>query len=207
MTTDPADARERLGMMGGTFDPPHLAHLALAAAARSELRLDRVVFVPAGKPWRKGELDVNPGAARMEMLRAAIAPFDWAEASAVELDREGPTYTSETLEVLAQPGQAWWFICGADALADMPHWHNPRRLVELARLAVAQRLGVDGPLIPPELRSLIPHVEEHIDLIDLPPLAISSTEIRERVRDGRSTEYLLPAAVREVIDRLGLYRD
>ncbi|MEX1021736.1 MAG: nicotinate-nucleotide adenylyltransferase [Dehalococcoidia bacterium] len=200
-------AATRIGMLGGTFDPPHLAHLALAAAARTALRLDRVIFVPAGQPWRKSDRQVTPAPVRLEMLRAAIEPFAWAEASTIEVDRDGPTYTAETLEALVRPDEAWWFVLGADALADMPAWHEPARIIACARLAVARRPDVAGDLAPAALREAIPGVEECIDVLDMPLLEISATDLRQRIRDGRSTEFLLPAAVREVVDRLGLYRD
>lgn len=198
--------RPRVGVLGGTFDPPHLAHLALADAARIELRLDRVIFVVAGDPWRKSDRTITPAAQRLEMVRAAIARLDWAEVSTIEVDREGPSYTAETLEGLVHPDEDWWFILGADALADMPAWKAPRRIVAAARLAVARRPAMDAPLVTPALREAIPGIEVHIDVVEMPPLAISSTDIRRRVRLGESTDDLLPAPVREVIDRLGLYR-
>lgn len=199
--------RRRVGVLGGTFDPPHLAHLALAAAARTALLLDRVVFVVAGDPWRKNHRRVSPAAARLEMVRAAVEPFDWAEVSTVEIDRDGPSYTVDTLAALAQPDEDWWFILGADALADMPAWREPQRIIELARLAVTRRSDVDAELIPAALREAIPHIEERMDMVEMSPLEISATEIRRRVRAGESTEFLLPDAVRVVVDRLGLYRD
>jgi len=199
--------RRRVGVLGGTFDPPHLAHLALASAARTALLLDRVVFVVAGDPWRKNHRRVSPAAARLEMVRTAIEPFDWAEASTIEIDRHGPSYTADTLAALVQPDEDWWFILGADALADMPAWHEPQRILELARLAVTRRPEVDGKLIPPAVREALPHIEERIDMVEMSPLDISATEIRRRVRTGESTEFLLPQSVRAVVDRLGLYRD
>ena len=199
--------RPRIGMLGGTFDPPHLAHLALADAARIALRLDRVLFVVAGDPWRKGHREVTPASVRLDLVRVAIEPFSWAEVSTVEVDREGPTYTADTLEALVRPGEDWWFILGADALADMPAWKDPQRIVQCARLAVARRPSSDGVLVTRALRDAVPGVEERIDVIEMPPLAIAATDIRERVRRGESTEYLLPPRVREEIDRLGLYRD
>ncbi len=202
----PQSSRPRVGVLGGTFDPPHLAHLALADAARIGLRLDRVLFVVAGDPWRKSDREVTPAGARVEMVRAAIEPFAWAKVSTVEVDREGPSYTAETLEALVRPGEDWWFILGADALADMPAWRDPGRIVACARLAVARRPNSDGALVTEALRSAVPGVEERIDVVSMSPLAISSTDIRGRVARGESTEFLLPPRVREVIDRLGLYR-
>lgn len=206
MTSTPP-VRRRVGVLGGTFDPPHMAHLALASAARTALLLDRVVFLVAGDPWRKSHRRVSPAAARLEMVQTATAPFDWAEVSTIEINRDGPSYTADTLEVLVRPEEDWWFILGADALADMPAWHKPQRIIELARLAVTRRPDVDGELIPPALREALPHIEERVDMVEMSPLDISATEIRRRVRAGESTEFLLPESVRAVVDRLGLYRD
>lgn len=197
---------ERIGMLGGTFDPPHLAHLALAEAARASLDLDRVIFVPAGDPWRKRDREVSPAAARLEMVLAAVEELPWVEVSAIEVDRAGASYTAETLAALVQPGQAWWFILGADALADMPFWREPHRILELARLAVARRPDTQGPLVSSEVREALPDIEAHLDLVEMPLLEVSATEIRRRVRAGESTAGLVPPRVREVIDRLGLYR-
>src|SRR5262245_14582205 len=130
------------GVLGGTFDPPHLAHLVLAAAARRALNFDRVLFVPAGDPWRKADRGVTPAELRVRMVEAAIAPLAWASLSRIEVDRDGPSYAAETMEALAVEGGAgdeWWFILGADALADLPHWHEPERLLAASRLALASR--------------------------------------------------------------------
>lgn len=202
----PGDSPARIGMLGGTFDPPHNAHLALADAARRTLDLDRVVFVPAGDPWRKRDRHVTPAAARLEMVLAAVAGLSWAEVSAVEVDRAGASYTAETLAALVGPDEAWWFILGADALADMPQWSEPTRILDLARLAVARRPGEDGPLLSAEVRRALPTIEERIDFVVMPQIDISATEIRRRVAAGEDTDELVPHAVREVMDRLGLYR-
>ena len=196
----------RIGMLGGTFDPPHNAHLALAEAARATLQLDRVVVVPAGDPWRKRDRAVTPAAARVEMVRAAVAVHPWISVSTIEVDRDGPSYTAETLAALVQPDEQWWFILGADALADMPHWSEPNRILELARLAVARRPDSTGPLLTPEVRATLPQIESRIDFVQMPQLDISATEIRRRIAASESTDDLLPHAVREVIDRLALYR-
>lgn len=201
-----ASTIRRVGMLGGTFDPPHNAHLALAEAARSTLNLDRVVFVPAGDPWRKRDRMVSPAAARLEMVRAAVAGLEWAEVSAVEVEREGPSYTADTLAALVGPDEAWWFILGADALADMPHWSEPQRILDLARLAVAGRPDSPGALLSGEVRRAIPGIEDRTDFVAMPQMDISATEIRRRVFAGESVDELIPDAVREVIGRLGLYR-
>lgn len=212
MTAEPAPARpRRTGILGGTFDPPHLAHLVLAEAAREALHLDRVLFVPAGDPWRKADRRVTPAAIRLDLVRAAVGGVPWAAVSTVEVDREGPSYTAETVEALAlagEPDEAWWFILGADALADMAYWHEPHRIVARARLAVAMRPGREGePLVTEALRAAVPDIEERIDVLPMALTDLSATAIRARVRAGGSTEGMLSPQVRALVDRLGLYRD
>lgn len=195
-------------MLGGTFDPPHLAHLAIGAAAKCALALDRVIYVPAGDPWRKAARTVSPAAARLRMLLAALEPLPWAEVSRIEVDRPGPSYSAETLEQLAReagPDVDWWFIVGDDALADMPNWHEPERLLAVARIALVWRPPGE-PVVPPEVRSRFPGIEAHIDTVPMPPLEVSSTDLRERIRRGRETRVLVPDGVRMIIEELGLYR-
>ena len=196
----------RVGVLGGTFDPPHLAHLVLAAAARRVLQLDRVVVVPAGDPWRKADRTVTPTALRLRMVETAVAgTLPWAEVSAIEVQRDGPTHTIETLEALAarDPKAEWWFLLGADALADLPNWHEPSRLVARIRFGLAQRPGeASGDAL-----EALPGLAERVDLVPMPGLAIAASDLRRRVRLGMPTEPLLPAAVRRVIDELGLYRE
>ncbi len=195
----------RVGVLGGTFDPPHRAHLALAEAARGALGLDRVVFVPAGDPWRKAGRGVSPAVQRLELVRAAVEGLPWAQVSDIEVTRDGPSYSQQTLAELVGPGVELWFILGADALADMPHWHEPAGIVDLARLAVARRPGSEGELIPAALRELVPGIEERIDVVPMAEQDVSATEIRERLHAGEATDDLLPAAVRTLIDERGWY--
>ncbi len=197
---------QRIGVLGGTFDPPHLAHLVLAAAARAALGLDRVLFVPAGQPWRKADRAVTPAPARLRMVEAAVAGLPWAAVHRIEVDQAGPSYSAETLAALsaAEPGE-WWFILGTDALADLPNWHEPARLLEVARLALVRRPD-GGPDIPSATLAAFPGIEARIDAVPAPALAISSTDLRARIRAGRPTRHLLPEPVRAVIEELGLYR-
>ncbi len=198
-------ASTRVGVLGGTFDPPHLAHLVLAAAARRTLALDRVVLVPAGDPWRKADREVTRAATRLRLVEAAAESLPWAEVSAVEIEREGPTYTLETFEELAvaEPETAWWFLLGEDALVDLPHWHEPERLVEAVRFGLAQR-----PVAEPAESTLeaVPGLANRVDLVPMPALDVSASDLRARIARGEPTTPLLPAAVRAVIDDLGLYR-
>ncbi|MPZ98325.1 MAG: nicotinate (nicotinamide) nucleotide adenylyltransferase [Dehalococcoidia bacterium] len=197
----------RTGILGGTFDPPHLGHLVLAAAARHTLELDRVLFIPAGDPWRKAGRRVTPAEDRLDMTRALVEGVEWAVVSDIEVRREGPSYTTETLEQLARDGGDWWFILGADALADLPHWSHPERIISAVRLAVARRPDETDGVITPALQAALPGIEARVDLVPMPRLDISSSDLRERVRDGRPTQFLLQDAVRAVIDRRGIYFD
>ncbi len=194
----------RIGVLGGTFDPIHLAHLILGEVALAELDLDRVIFVPTGQPWRKSGREIAPGADRLEMARLAVAGNPAFEVSSLEIDREGPSYTEVTLEALQgqNPGAELFFILGRDALADFPNWHDPQRIAELATLAVAERDGVaDGGPAEDDLSGL------HVRLchLSMPTIAITATSVRENVRRGRSIRYLVPDSVAGYIAERGLY--
>ena len=196
----------RIGVLGGTFDPPHLAHLVLAAAARRALQLDRVVLVPAGDPWRKADRAVTPARTRLQLVGAAAEGLPWAEVNAIEVERDGPTYTLDTFEELAaaEPGAAWWFLLGEDALADLPHWHEPQRLVQRVRFGLARRPGAEPAASTLEV---VPGLAGRVDPVPMPALDVSASGLRRRVARGEPTAPRLPAAVRRLIDDLGLYRD
>src|SRR5688500_3114467 len=131
----------RLGVMGGTFDPIHVGHLVIASEVAYALGLDEVVFVPAGRPWQKEGRAVSPGEDRYEMVRLATADDPRFTASRMEVDREGPTYTADTLRALAGDGTELFFITGADALAQVPTWREPEALFALATFVGATRPG------------------------------------------------------------------
>ena len=194
-----------MGVVGGTFDPPHLGHLVLGAAAKAALGLERVLFAPAGEQWRKAGRPVSPADVRLELVRAAVEELEWAEVSTVDIERPGPTYTVDTLSALLERrGGQWWFLVGEDALADLPNWHQADRVLELARLGVACRPPAEAH-IPPEVRARFPAIDERIDIVPMPPLDVSSSDLRRRVRDGLPTDHLLPERVRALIDEGGLY--
>lgn len=194
------DSRPRIGVLGGTFDPPHLGHLLLAEAAREGLALDRVVFVPARVPPHKRGRRVSPAATRLALLRAALRGTGFA-ISTIELDRPGPSYTVDTLEHLARgrrPARLFLLV-GADSLADLPTWRDPGRILELAVLAVAARPGVRT------LRVARRHARRVVFLGN-PEVDIASSDLRARVAAGRSIRFLTPPAVVRHVARLGLYR-
>ncbi len=185
-------------MFGGTFDPPHIGHLVMAADVRHELGLDRVLMIPAGEPWQKvDEGHVSPPSARLAMIEAAVGDVEGLEVSRIEVDRSGPTYTVDTLRELASayPGAELFLILGADAAAGLDTWHEWQRLPELCRLVVVDRPGESGP-VPAAFDPL---------RVSAPRLDISSTEIRRRVAEGRPVRFLVPDGVVSVMDRLCLY--
>lgn len=191
----------RIGVYGGTFDPPHVGHLILAEAAREQLKLDKVMFIPAGDPWRKADRTVTPAFHRLEMTRLAVQGNPVFEVEDFEVVREGPSYTVESLEILHDhlgDGADLYLILGEDALADVPHWHQPERLVELSTLAVASRRGVTMPQLPFDRARVVP--------VEMPAIDISSTELRARASKGLSLRYQVPDAVLRYIEAHGLYR-
>jgi nicotinate-nucleotide adenylyltransferase len=194
----------RLGVFGGTFDPVHYAHLRLAETARESLSLDRVLFVPAGQPWRKSGRVVSKGRHRAAMLQLALEDNPSFAVSTLELEREGPSYTLDTLEALRElhSGTELFLIVGEDALADLPNWKQPEHIIDLATLAVASR--GDTEEASPTKR--LPAVADRVVRVEMEALEISGTKVRERVRNSLSIRYLVPDAVREYIDEHALYK-
>lgn len=194
----------QLGVLGGTFDPPHRMHLTLAAAARDQLSLDRVMFVPAGDPWRKAGRPLTPAEDRLALTRFAVTDERSLVASDLEVRRDGPTYTLDTLRALAAQGwEAVWFIVGSDALLDLPNWHDPTALIAAARLAVATRPGAavsDG-----ELDALVPGLGARVDWIPLDADPLSATDLRARIGAGEDVSGDVPAAAGEYARRRRLY--
>jgi len=184
----------RIGVMGGSFDPPHDGHLALARAAAAQLHLDRVLLVPAAQPPHKPGGSAIPAERRMAMVSAAVHGDAVLEASSMEIDRPGPSYTADTLERLAAdgPDDELWFILGADQLEGFRDWSRPGRIVELARLAVASRPGAGDPAMD-FLAGAV--AAGRVDVIDMPEVPISSTEVRERLARGEDISHLVPAPV------------
>jgi len=197
----------RVGILGGTFDPIHIGHLILAEETRLSLALDRVIFIPAGRPWRKSRREVSPPADRVAMVSTAITANPHFELSRLEVDREGPTYTVDTLQELrAQwgPDTEVWFILGSDALRDLPHWRDPVRIISQARLAVAARSGLSDAEIA-GLEQTIPGLGQCIDVVSMPAVGISSSELRRRLRESLSTRYWLPPGVEQYARAHSLY--
>jgi nicotinate-nucleotide adenylyltransferase len=191
----------RIGVMGGTFDPIHHGHLVAASEVASGFALDEVVFVPTGQPWQKSAHEVAPGEDRYLMTVIATASNPMFSVSRVDIDREGPTYTIDTLNDLRTTYGAaaeLFFITGADALAQMLGWHRSEELLELAHFVGVTRPGhrLTDPGFP----------AGKVSLIEVPALAISSTDCRARVAAGEPVWYLVPDGVVQYISKRRLYR-
>ncbi len=195
----------RRGVLGGTFDPVHLGHLVLAERAREQLVLDKVLWLPAGDPWRKADRQVTAAKHRVEMVRRAIDGSGEFEMSMLEIDREGPTYTVETLATLNEryPEEKLFFLLGQDALEDVPSWRDPERLIALATLAVAAR--GEERRSPAALDRLVPGLSGRVTWIEMPHLEISATELRRRAAVGQSLRYVTPDVVATYIREQRLY--
>jgi len=188
---------KRIGVFGGTFDPPHAAHVALARAALAELQLDEVRWIPAGQPWQKARA-VTPALHREAMVRLAIEGEPRFVLDRIELERRGPSYTLDTVRALAPAGELF-LVIGADQYAGLHTWRDWQTLLGLVTLAVANRPGPMPPVDPQVLR--FPH-----RVVPLPMLDISATEIRARVAAGLPIDTMVPPAVARYIDQHGLYR-
>jgi nicotinate-nucleotide adenylyltransferase len=193
--------------MGGTFDPIHHGHLVTAEEALWQFRLDEVVFVPTGQPWMKSERAREVTSAEHRYLMVAMATADNPRftVSRVEIDREGPTYAVDTLRAMRAergPEVSLFFITGADAMLEILQWKDPQETLALAHFIAATRPGYDLAAF----ERGAPTAHPGVSVMDVPALAISSTDIRERVRDGRPIRYLVPDAVQNYIEKVGLYR-
>lgn len=197
----------RLGIFGGTFDPVHIGHLILAEACREACQLDEIWFVPAASPPHKQTRNVSSAKDRLQMLQFAIAGHSQFKISRMELDRDGPSYTVDTLAELAdQDGHRELFlIIGGDSLADFPQWREPGRILELATVVAANR-GRQALDISEAAESLGPLARQRLQVVTMPAVDISASELRERVRQGRSIRYQTPRPVELYIQQRGLYQ-
>jgi nicotinate-nucleotide adenylyltransferase len=193
-------------VLGSAFNPPHLGHLALAQEALWQLGLDEVILVPTGEAPHKRIAEEPGREARMEMTRLAAAEDTRFSVSALEVEREGPSYTYETLEALAEDraDTQLVFVMGADAAVGLESWRNPERVVELASLAVARRAGVSEADVAAVLGSL--GCEERATTLEMPQFGVSSSAVRERAKQGRPLRYLVPNSVASFIEEKGIYR-
>lgn len=184
----------RIGILGGTFDPPHIAHLLAGECAYRQLGLDRVVFIPAGVPWQKSDRAVTASKHRLQMTGLATDQVEYFETNDCEVERDGPTYTIETLERFSEEVV---LILGADAASRLGTWHRYEEVLARAEIVVVPRPGVS--LI--DVSRVVPNAVE----LDVPRIDVSGTEIRRRVSRGASIKYLVPPPVIDYISEHGLY--
>ena len=196
---------KRLGVMGGTFDPIHHGHLLTAEEALQQFELDEVVFIPTGLPWMKSDRVVSGAEDRYLMVVIATASNPRFSVSRLEIERDGPTYTVDTLEELQAergPDVELYFVTGADAMLEIFQWKSAEEALERAHFIAATRPGYDLA----QFEQGAPTSHPRVSVMPIPALAISSTDIRERVRDARPIRYLVPEGVQTYIEKAGLYR-
>lgn len=197
----------RLGILGGTFNPPHAGHLALACDAYNELRLDRVLLMPAHTPPHKpAAADAATPGQRLEMCELAAGGVEGVQACALEINRGGPSYTVDTLEEIrdAHPNARLTLIVGADMALTLTSWRQPDRLLALAELAVAQRSGAEEQQVLDALAPLHP-APGHVRFLRMQPIEVSSSAVRERIAAGQPADGMVPSEVASFIARHGLY--
>jgi nicotinate-nucleotide adenylyltransferase len=195
-----------IGIFGGTFDPPHLGHLILAAEARQQLGLRRLLWVLTPIPPHKLDQTITPIEYRLTMLQLAIARNPAFEISRVEMDRRGPHYTLDTVNLLAgqNPGAEMVYLMGGDSLRDLPAWHRPAELLSACRYLGVMRRPSDAIHLP-DLEAILPGITRKVHFVDAPLVEISSHEIRQRIANGRPFRYFLPPSVYEYILERDLY--
>jgi len=203
---DPTRRGPRIGVIGGTFDPPHYGHLVLAENALAQLQLDQVLFVPAGNPPHKPAQPITPVHHRIAMVEAALADNPAFQVSRVDVERRGPHYTVDMLRYLNQgcPEARYFFLMGGDSLAEFITWRDPAGILEQADLAVMRRAGWDASV--ESLAEELPGIQDRLWWLDAPHLEISGTDLRRRVTEGLPIRYLVPDTVEEYVRVHGLYR-
>jgi len=199
----------KAGVLGGTFDPVHNGHIAMARESRERLNLNYVVFVPAGNPWLKSDVPVTPAEHRLDMVKLAVGPYPYFQVSRIEIDRSGPSYTVDTIRELKSQSDVEieiFFILGWDSLNQLPRWHKASDLVKTCQLVAIPRPGSN----PPDFTALekeISGISRSVILLDTPQIDISATDIRERSARGLPLTGLVSEAVEKYIREKGLYRE
>ncbi len=199
---------QRIGLFGGTFDPIHIGHLILAEEARAQLALNCVYFIPAAAPPHKQHRQLSPAEDRVRMAELATAEADYFRVSRVDVDRPGPHYTAETIQLMRQqvgPAAQLFFLMGLDSLRDLPTWREPAWLLEHCTLVVLNRPGVEVDWS--HLEAALPGLRNRVLLLEMPPLEIASHLLQARVRSGKPIRHQTPRAVEAYIHKHGLYRE
>lgn len=198
---------QRIGIFGGSFNPLHQGHLIVAEFAAESLSLDLVLFAPVVHPPHKsgsGLLEINH---RLAMINMAIMDNERFRSSTVDVDRQGPHYSVDTVQILEKeyPGSRLYFVMGGDSFKDFPLWHEPEKIINHCRLAVMRRPS-SHPVQPDMHESVMPGLCQNVDMIEAPPIGIAATRIRQQLQSGRSVRYLLPDNVLAYIKENNLYK-
>jgi nicotinate-nucleotide adenylyltransferase len=198
-------AGSRIGVFGSSFNPPTLGHEVLLAEAGWRLNLERTIIVPTGEAWHKATVGSPAGSVRMALAEAAFGPVKGLEVSASEVEREGPSYTCDTLEEIQSlnPDSQIFFLAGSDVALGVGGWHRPERVLELAKFAVAPRSDVARQAVTDVFESL--GASNRLEFFEMPRIGISSTLVRERIASNRPWKHLVPHEVAEMIDNEDLY--
>jgi nicotinate-nucleotide adenylyltransferase len=196
----------KVGLFGGTFDPIHNGHIVVAETVLQKVDLERVIFIPAGKPWLKEGREITSATHRLKMVELAISGKSYFELSRIEIERPGATYTVDTLvDLINEKNNAeLYVIIGLDSLADFPRWKDPSRLLSLCYLVVVPRPGYPLPDIQ-AMENQLPGLKTRLILLNAPEIDISSSEVRRRIEEGLSLNHLVPESVAEYIKQNKLY--
>ena len=199
----------KIGIMGGTFNPIHTGHLLLAEYAKEACHLDKIFFIPTGNSYMKEQREILSGEVRLEMVDLAIEGVEGFESSDIEIVREGNTYTCDTLAELKlrHPSARFYFLTGADSFLSLHKWRNPDKIMEQATLVVVTRDGVSYETLENQKAYLLEHYGGEVELVAFPTIDISSSDIRKRIKEGKSIRFQLPDSVREYISKNNLYCD
>ena len=196
---------KKIGIIGGTFNPIHLAHLYIAYEAKCQLNLDKVIFMPAGSPPHKKNEDILEAPLRYKMVLEAIKKYEDFEISNYEIEKEGFSYTYETLENFKSKDNILYFITGADCLINIEKWKNPDRIFKASKLVVFNRPGYDKESLKLQKKEIEKKYNTSINFLDIMDLEISSTMIRDRIKDGKKIDFFIPKEVLDFIRKNNIY--
>ena len=196
---------KKIGIIGGTFNPIHLAHLYIAYEAKCQLNLDKVIFMPAGSPPHKKNEDILEAPLRYKMVLEAIKKYEDFEISNYEIEKEGFSYTYETLENFKSKDNILYFITGADCLINIEKWKNPDRIFKASKLVVFNRPGYDKESLKLQKTEIEKKYNTSINFLDIMDLEISSTMIRDRIKDGKKIDFFIPKEVLDFIRKNNIY--
>ena len=197
----------KIGIMGGTFNPIHTGHLLLAEYAMDACKLDKIIFIPTGNPYMKDQKEILNGKERLTMVELAIEGVEGFESSDIEIVRDGNTYTCDTLLALSKqyPSAKLFFLTGADSFLSLHKWKNPDKILELSTVVVVTRDGATLDTLETQKKALLASFGGEVQIVDFPTVDISSTDIRTRIKNGKSIRFQVPENVRRYITENNLY--